>query len=306
MSQKPSILLTGGSGLLAVNWFYSKKSDFIIYLGLNERQIHPNGGHILSLDFTSEQNLLKQVESISPSMVIHTAGLTNVEKCEDNPELAFSVNVELSRIVAKVSRKLDIPLVHISTDHLFSGISSLVQEDEPINAINMYGRTKAQAENAVIKINPNALIIRTNFYGWGTSYRKSFSDQIIQSLRSHKALHLFEDVYFTPIFVGSLIQTVHDLLDKKAKGIFHVVSDDRISKYEFGVLIAEEFGLDKSLIHRSTLQSQAKLVKRPLDMSLSNRKVRELLGRNLGTVKQHIALLHKQEVESKIQEIQLL
>ena len=197
-------------------------------------------------------------------------------------------------------------MVHISTDHLFSGIFSLVDEDEPFNAINVYGRTKAQAESAVVEINPKALIIRTNFFGWGTSYRKSFSDQIIQSLRNNQTIHLFDDVFYTPIFVNNLIQTVHDLLDKKAKGIFHVVSDDRISKYEFGVLIAEEFGLDKSLIHKSGLKSQTKLVKRPVDMSLSNRKAQELLGRNLGTVKQHIALLHKQEVEDKIKEIQLL
>ena len=181
-----------------------------------------------------------------------------------------------------------------------------MDEDEPINAINVYGKTKAQAESVVVEINPKALIIRSNFYGWGTSYRKSFSDQIIQSLRNHQLLHLFDDVHYTPIFVDNLIQTVHDLLDKKAKGIFHVVSDDRISKYEFGVLIAEKFGLDKSLIHKSTIISQSNLVKRPIDMSLSNRKVRELLGRNLGTVKQHIALLHQQELEGKNQEIQLL
>ena len=306
MSHKPSILLTGGSGLLAVNWFYYKKSDFNIYLGLNERQIQPYGGHIVSLNYNSVQSLSLQLESIAPDFVIHTAGLTNVEKCEDNPELAFQINVRLSSLIAKVTKELDIPLVHISTDHLFSGISFLVQEDEPINAINEYGRTKALAESTVFEVNPNALIIRTNFYGWGTSYRKSFSDQIIQSLRNHQTLHLFDDVHYTPIFAENLIQTVHDLLDKKAKGIFHVVSDDRISKYDFGVLIAEQFGLDKSLILKSTLQSQGKLVKRPLDMSLSNQKVRELLGRNLGTVKEQIAQLYQQEVEGKIQEIQLL
>jgi dTDP-4-dehydrorhamnose reductase len=306
MSQKPSILLTGGSGLLAVNWFYSKRSDYNVYLGLNERQIQPKGGHILYLDFTSEQNLLTQLQTIAPNVVIHTAGLTNVEKCENNPELAFYINVEISSIVAKVTKKLNIPLVHISTDHLFSGMSSLVAENEPTNPINVYGRTKVQAEGAVFEINPDALIIRTNFYGWGTSYRKSFSDQIIQSLRNNQTLQLFDDVCFTPIFAESLIQIVHDLFDKKAKGIFNVVSDDRISKYEFGVLIAEEFGLDKSLIQKSNLQSQIKLVKRPLDMSLSNRKARVLLGRNLGTVKQHISLLHKQEIEGKNKEIQLL
>jgi dTDP-4-dehydrorhamnose reductase len=306
MSLKPSIFLTGGSGLLAVNWFYSKRNEYAVYLGLNERKISPEGGHILSLDFSSVESILPQLQELQPSVVIHTAGFTSVETCENNPDLAFHINVELSSLVANATKRLGIPLVHISTDHLFEGNASMLSEEEPTQAINVYGQTKALAEKAVGQINPDALLIRTNFYGWGTSYRKSFSDQIIYSLRSHQTLHLFDDVHYTPILAENLIQTVHDLLDKKAKGIYHVVSDDRISKYEFGVLIAEEFGLDKSLIHKSTLQSQTNLVKRPIDMSLSNRKVRELLGRNLGTVKQHIALLHQQELEGKTQEIQLL
>jgi dTDP-4-dehydrorhamnose reductase len=185
-------------------------------------------------------------------------------------------------------------------------MSPLVTEDEPVNAINVYGRTKAQAESAVLDTNPNSLIIRTNFYGWGTSYRKSFSDQIIQALRNNETLNLFDDVHYTPIFAEILIQTIHDLLDRNARGVFHVVSDDRISKYEFGELIADEFGLNKSLIQKSTFLSQTKLVKRPIDMSLSNRKVCEILGRDLGTVKQHIIRLHKQDIEGKNQEIQLL
>lgn len=306
MIHKPSIFLTGGSGLLAVNWFFSKRTTYRVYLGLNERKINPDGGHVLSLDFSSEDSLMAQLREIHPSVVIHTAGLTSVEKCEKKPDLAFQINLELSSLVANATKRLGIPLVHISTDHLFEGNASMLSEEEPTQAINLYGQTKALAEKAVLQINPDALLIRTNFYGWGTSYRKSFSDHIIQSLRNHQMLHLFDDVHYTPILAENLIQTVHDLLDKKAKGIFHVVSDDRISKYEFGVLIAEEFGLDKSLIHKSTLQSQTNLVKRPVDMSLANRKVRELLGRNLGTVKQHITLLHQQEVECKTQEIQLL
>jgi len=303
MRQKPSIVLTGGSGLLAVNWFFSRRSDYKIYLGLNEKKIFPKGGFMFSIDFFSENSFLNQLYLIKPSIVIHTAGLTSVEKCENNPDLAHLINVELSRIIASATYQLGIPLVHISTDHLFEGIYPMILEDEPTKAINVYGQTKALAENVVLKNNPDALIIRTNFYGWGTSYRRSFSDQIIYSLRNKQILYLFDDVHYTPIFVEILIQTVHDLLDKNAKGIFNVVSDDRISKYEFGVLIAEEFGLDKSFIRQSSIKSQNNLVKRPSDMSMSNRKVREFLGRSLGTVKEHITLLHQQESETKIQEI---
>ncbi len=306
MHPKPSIFLTGGSGLLAVNWFYSKRNDYSVYLGLNERKINPQGGHVLPIEFSSINALFKQLEAIRPTAIIHTAGLTSVEKCENNPELAYHINVELTSRVAHVAKNLDIPLVHISTDHLFEGKDSMLSEEVSTHAINVYGQTKALAEKAVEQINPDALLIRTNFYAWGTSYRKSFSDQIIQSLRDKQTLSLFDDVHYTPILAEKLIQTVHDLLDKKARGIFHVVSDDRISKYEFGMLLAEEFGLDKSFIQKSSLRSKSNLVKRPADMSLSNQKVRDLLGRNLGTVKQHVSQLYQQEFEAITQEIQLL
>ena len=306
MSIKPSILLTGGSGLLAVNWFYSKNNEYSVYLGLNERKIHPDNSQVLSLDFFSEESLMKQIEAVGPSVVIHTAGLTSVEKCENNPELAFHINVELSSMVANVTKRLGTRLIHISTDHLFEGNSSMLSEEEPTQAINVYGRTKAMAESKIEEINPEALIIRTNFFAWGTSYRKSFSDYIIESLRNKDMLSLFDDVYYTPILAENLINIVHELLGKNEKGIFNIVSDDRISKYDFGILIAEEFGLDKSYIKKCSLFNKSNLVRRPYDMSLSNQKVKELLGKSLGTVKQHIAQLHKQEFEIKTKKIQLL
>jgi dTDP-4-dehydrorhamnose reductase len=306
MNKKPSIFLTGGSGLLALNWFFSKRNEFSVNLGLNERKIYPDGAHLLNLDFRSEYDVSSCLKALKPTYVIHTAGLTSVEKCEANPELAFQINVELAALIARVTKALSIPLVHISTDHLFNGCDAMYTEEHLPNAVNVYGQTKVLAENAVIQINPNALVIRTNFYGWGTSYRQSFSDQIIDSLRHNKEINLFCDVYYTPILAENLINIVHDLIDKKTCGIYHVVSDDRISKYDFGVLIAEQFGLNKSLINKTTLKSQLNLVKRPADMSLSNKKVTDLLGLNLGTVKQHVEQLCRQEIEARTKEIKLL
>jgi len=306
MSLKSSILLTGGSGLLAVNWFYSKNNEYNVCLGLNERKINPENSRLLFMDFISEESLLNQIKILNPSVVIHTASLTSVENCENNPELAFYVNVELSVMVANATKRLGIPLVHISTDHLFEGKASMLSENEPTQAINVYGKTKSMAERSVEEINPEALIIRTNFYAWGTSYRKSFSDFIIESLRNQQLISLFDDVFYTPILAENLINIVHELLEKKEKGIFNVVSDDRISKYDFGLLIAEEFGLDKSYIRRCSIHNKINLVRRPSDMSLSNQKVTKLLGRNLGTVKQHIAQLHRQEFDNKTKKIQLL
>ena len=78
--------------------------------------------------------------------------------------------------LAQISLETGSKLIHISTDHLYDGTKDIYTEDDLVSPLNVYGKTKAQAENEVLSINPKALIVRTNFYGWGLSYRKSFSD----------------------------------------------------------------------------------------------------------------------------------
>ena len=182
----------------------------------------------------------------------------------------------------------------------------MLAESSPVTPVNVYGRTKAEAELQVLEAHPLALVLRTNFYGWGTSYRRSFSDVIIETLRSGKDLNLFTDVFYTPTLVDKVAIAAHDLIDTKATGIVNIVGDERISKYEFGIRIAEEFGLDASLIKPGLLVDQVALVQRPLDMSLSNQKACKLLGRQLGSVAEHLARLHQQEQSGLAREIQSL
>lgn len=303
---KPRILITGGSGLLALNWALAFRDRYSVTLGLHEREITLSGVQTKKIDLESVDHLVRTFEAVQPQIVIHTAGLTSVEKCEAEPELAKRVNVQLAVNVAQVCSQQELPLVHISTDHLFTGVDSLVDEVCPVKPVNVYGQTKAEAESRVLEAYPMAMVIRTNFYGWGTSYRRSFSDVIIESLRAGKELTLFQDVFYTPILVEKVAQAVHNLIDLKAVGIFHVVGDERISKYEFGLKLAQEYKLDASLIKPGYFADQTSLVRRPHDMSLSNQKICKLLGRKLGGVSEHIADLHQQEKNGLAQELQKL
>lgn len=303
---KRNILITGGSGLLALNWGLAIRDRYSVTLGFHERSISLYGIETRQIDLESVDNLVRVFETVQPQVVIHAAGFTNVEECEINPDLAKHINVELAANVAKACAKLGLPLVHISTDHLFSGDVSLVDETHPTAPKNVYGRTKAEAELRVFDAYPQALVMRTNFYGWGTSYRRSFSDVVIEALRSGKMLTLFKDVFYTPILVETVAQAAHDLVNLKVSGIFHVVGDERISKYEFGLKIAKEFNLDASMIKTGYLADQASPVNRPYDMSLSNQKTCALLGKKLGGVDEHIARLHQQEQNGLAQEIQNL
>ena len=303
---KRTILITGGSGLLALNWALAIRDRYSVTLGLHERDISLAGIETRRIDLESVDHLVRAFETVQPQIVIHTAGLANVEACEAKPDLAQHINVDLAANVAQACAKLGLSLVYISTDHLFSGEASLVDETYPTAPKNVYGQTKAEAEFRVLEAHAQALVIRTNFYGWGTSYRRSFSDVVIGALRSGNELTLFKDVIYTPNLIETVAHAVHDLVNLKAKGIFHVVGDDRISKYEFGLKIAEEFNLDPSLIKPGFLADQVSLVQRPHEMSLSNQKTCNLLGRKLGGVAEHIARLHRQEQNGLAQELQNL
>lgn len=298
------ILITGGSSLLAVNWALAVRDLCSTTLGIHKRDVSVAGVQGKNIDLESVENMARIFEEVEPHVVIHTAGLTSVEKCESEPELAHHVNVTLASNVAQACARTGTELVHISTDHLFSGQDSLVSETQSVSPVNVYGRTKAEAEVAVLESNPNALVIRTNFYAWGTSYRRSFSDVVIDSLRAGKVVTLFKDAFYTPILVETLVSTVHDLIDRNASGIYHVVGDERISKYEFGLRIAEKFDLDPQKITSGLMCDRLDLVRRPCDMSLSNQKTHNFLGRKLGGIDQHLNRLVQQQHEDVARIIQ--
>ena len=292
---RPKVFITGGSGLLALSWALAIQDRFSVILGLHEREIVLAGVAIQKINLESVEQIVRVFEQHQCELVIHTVGLTNVEECEAKPDLAKHINVQLATNIAQACAKLGLPLVHISTDHLFSGNEILVNEGHVVSPRNVYGQTKAEAELQVLQANSNSLVIRTNFYGWGPTYRRSFSDLIIDALRSDRELVLFKDVFYTPILIEEVARATHELIALRACGIFHVVGDERISKYDFGHKIAQAFNLNQSLIKLGSIYDHVSLVQRPSDMSLNNQKTCNLLGRRLGGVSEHLLILQKQE-----------
>ena len=297
---RKKILFTGGSGLLALNSAVYLRNDYEVYLGLHSRIINLEGVHTCILDLENEQALEEDLIRIKPDILINAAGMTNVEECELKPEEADKINAVVPGLLAKLSKKLNIYFVHISTDHLFDGTKSFQTEEDTISPLNVYGKSKAKGEQEVLKNNNEALIVRTNFFGWGTSYRQSFSDFIINSLRQEKKITLFSDVYYTPILIQTLIDQIQLLIKDKIKGIINIVSDERISKYDFGVLVAEIFELDKSLIEEGSIENNKSLIKRPRDMSLSNFKIKNIIRKsNFPSLNEQLGIIYNCENKFK-------
>ncbi len=289
------ILIIGGSGLLALNWAYEIYNEHFVVLGLHERKISFQNIHTCFADISTTFSAMHLLNNVKPSLVINTVGFTDVDRCEVEPKLAMLINAELAENVAVACANQRIKMIHISTDHFFDNHDILADETTPMKICNTYARTKAEGEQRVLNSNPDALIIRTNFYAWGTSYRQSFSDYVIQTLRQKKNIFLFHNVLYTPILVKPLVRAVHNLLDKGATGIFNIVGDECVSKFEFGMALAKEFDLDHNLIISSRINDMPHLTVRPRNMSLSNKKASRILGYELGGVSEHVKELRKQE-----------
>ena len=300
------ILITGGSGLLAVNWAISVRGRYSVTLGVNKRDISLTGVNRRAINLETTDTFIGVLKEIRPKIVVHTAGLTSIEMCEANPALAYHVNVDLTKNAAQACFTLGIKFIHISTDHLFSGNQPLSTEEQSTSPLNVYAQTKAEAELIALQENPQSLVIRTNFYGWGPSHRKSFSDTVINALRANQRIHLFQDVHYTPILAEVLIQVIHQLIDKGANGVFNIVSNDRVSKYDFGLRLAKEFNLNTDLIVADQIANRPLLVRRPYDMSLSNQKLINFLGGVVGGLDQHLVRLRQQEINGLAQELQKL
>jgi len=276
MKERTRVLITGGTGLLAVSWAFYNNKNFSITSLLHKRKILLDGVKFISAQINSPAKCIKLIEKFRPEIIIHTAGLSNVEICESNPISARHLNVEIAYNIATACSKKGVRLVHISTDHLFSGKYPYSSETDLTKPLNNYAKSKFEGEEEVLRAYRDSLIVRTNFFGWGTDYRTSFSDLIINSLRNNKDIGLFSDVFFTPISIKELSKAVHELLNKNISGVYNIVGSERLSKYDFGIQIAMCFNLDKHLIKKININSQ-NLVIRPKDMSLSNEKLLKII-----------------------------
>ena len=275
--KKANVLFYGGSSLLTYMWVNTLKIKKNIFLTQHVQNIEIKGCNVIIVKKEiSEKNLISIIKKNKIDILINCVGLTNVEKCEYDNDSAYYLNSFIPKILARVSKICNIKFIHISTDHLFDGEIFFSKESDLTKPLNSYAISKFYGEQNVFKENKDSLIIRTNFFGNGPNYKPSFSDKIINSIINKRDIVLFEDVFFTPIHIKELSRIIHILLEKNFSGIYNIVSDEKISKYEFGSLISEILNLSKKNLIKGKLSDRTDLVKRPFNMSLSNEKIKKL------------------------------
>ena len=278
------ILVTGASGLLGANLaLEANRLGHDVYGVVNSQPLKTDAFNVLTADLQTEDAVETLFRQVRPEWVIHCAAIANLEVCEKQPELAHRINGEIPGILAKHCRKGGARLLHVSTDAVFDGIKGNYIETDAPNPQNVYAETKLAGEAAVAANDPEALIARVNLFGFSPSERRSLAEFFLYNLIAEKPLNGFTDVFFCPVLVNDIAGIFFRMLENRLSGIYHVFSGDCLSKYDFGVRIAERFGLNANLIAPVSVAEGGLAAARSPNLTMNTHKLSTDLGEALPT-----------------------
>jgi len=289
---------------MGVNWNFSPKNqreNSNLFFVANKRLINKSNHQVIRCNLDDEELVRKVLLDFSINCIVNLFAITDLQKCEDNFLLCNEVNALIPKKLLKIAKELSIDFVQISSDHLFNKDNDLIFEDDSPCPLNNYALTKYQAEKYSLSYD-KSIVIRTNFFGWGTSYRKSLSDFLYYSLKGNKEIIGYNDILFNPVHVRTLIDIIYKLLDIGFYGLINVSSDFSISKYDFAYSLAKLFNLDLNYLKKGLYSNNNELSSliRPKNMALSNSKLKKTLGIENLTIDKELDIL-KEELDSDFQ-----
>jgi dTDP-4-dehydrorhamnose reductase len=277
------LLITGASGLLGLNFALQAAGDarYAVTGLVNHNELAGVPFSVVQADLARPNAVAEMLESTRPELVIHCAALANLEACEAQPELAWCLNAGVPGDLAAATAQAGIKLVHISTDAVFDGQGGDYKEEDTPNPLGVYARSKLAGEEAVAQANPQAIIARVNFYGWSLNGTRSLAEFFFRNLSAGKNVKGFTDVLFCPLLVNHLVNLLLKMVEKDLKGLYHVVSSEHLSKYEFGCRIARLFHLDEKLITPTSWKAGGLQAQRSPNLTMNTGKLARDIGSSL-------------------------
>jgi dTDP-4-dehydrorhamnose reductase len=227
------------------------------------------------------ENITEVFNSIKPEIVVHAGAISNVDKCEENKELAWTINVEGTKHIAELSRKHKAFLIFVSTDYVFSGKKGMYTETDETKPINYYGKTKLEAEKIVRDLMSEWCIARPSvIYGSVPAAGKiNFALWVLEKLRNCEKINIITDQIISPTFNTNLAEMILEVAQRRLTGIYHLSGATPLNRYDFACLLAETFQLDKNLIKPAKSEEMNWNAKRPKNTSLNVEKASRTLSK---------------------------
>ena len=275
---KSKILIIGGSGLVGSIFSQHAILDYEIHATFNTNKIMSADISSTKIDLLKERSsIIRLIKSVNPDVVINTAALSSVDLCETNQQLANLLHVDVTREIAIACNENNSKLIHFSTDAVFDGkLDRKYMENDIPCPVNYYGKTRLIAEDIVTNVSNKNVILRTAvIYGWHKGSR--FTNWIIQTLKEKKMVDPFVDQYNTPTLVDDLVKAILKIIEMHVSGLYHAVGKTCISRYDFALLLADRFGLDRNLIKPVTSFEKIQSAPRPPKTCLDAQKLEKLI-----------------------------
>ncbi|MDB5221841.1 MAG: sugar nucleotide-binding protein [Chitinophagaceae bacterium] len=200
------------------------------------------------LDITNELQIEEAINKYNPWAIINAAGFVRVDDAETEIEKCFNDNSRAVNLLAGACKKYGIQFMTFSSDLVFDGTKQHPYvEGDKINPLNIYGRSKAEAESVVLNINPNTLVIRTSaFFGPWDEY--NFVSNVINTLSANNNFAAASDIFISPTYVPDLVNVSLDLLVDNEKGIWHLANNGEITWANLARKVSDKAGLDTDLV----------------------------------------------------------
>ncbi|SHK41524.1 dTDP-4-dehydrorhamnose reductase [Thermocrinis minervae] len=261
------ILITGAKGQLG--------SEFLKKLN-NNNNINLLALGKEELDVGNFEQVMEVFESFRPDIVINCSAYNQVDKAETEKELAYRVNAEGPKNLAKACEKYKAYLIHYSTDYVFDGKKEgLYTEDDPPNPLNEYAKSKLMGEKHIQEILENYLIFRVSWvYGEG---KQNFLYKLMQWAQTQEYLRIACDEFSVPTSTNTIVEVTLKAIEQGLTGLYHLVNSGYTSRFEWAREFFKLKGIRKFIY--PAYQSDFNLpAKRPRFSAMSNEKICKTLG----------------------------
>jgi dTDP-4-dehydrorhamnose reductase len=263
------ILVIGARGMLG------RDLMAILHASFSEDEVI--GWDIEDIDIRKEDDSVAKIEGLRPEVLIHLAAYTDVDGCESDREIAFAVNAEGTRHVARAASTCHAKMVYLSTDYVFGGEKrEPYSETDAPHPLNVYGDSKLKGEKYIQEWVKDFLIIRTQWlYG---PCGKNFVDSILKQAEGKKTLSIVDDQTGSPTYTVDLAKVISQLVRLKVRGVFHVTNRDVCTWYTFGQAILSLSGLSDVRVSPISSRELGRPAARPTYSVLDCRKLEKETG----------------------------